>query len=560
MIVLRLKEALPLVISETQSAFLSNITDNILVAFELVHHIQHRTRGGKSYSALKLDMSKAFDRVEWTFLWAVMEKMGFASNWIALIQNCLTSSSLSFSLNGEVTGYVKPSRGLRQGDPLSPYHFLIGSEGLSRLLQHEEAIGNLQGLRLTRRAPSVSHLLFADDSLLFCETTNNSALAIERALNLYHRASDRLIWHHTTSRIYAVKSGFHLAATLDEQQEASASDLNSKWWKSFWHLKLPSKIKIFAWKVIYSAIPIAAALHRRKVIDSVACSTCSNAWESIGHALFTCPHAKSTWKHSDFTMDFRKAQAMHDGDFIFHLSNVHSQPDFELNVCTMWAIWSHRNKVLHGGVLKEGKITTSFAQDYLGKYHASTRQTHTAPAVTSVSPTGAHTSKKQASKDISWQPPTAAGLKLNVDAAVNATSQTLGVGAIVRDHNGLVVAAISKPAQGCFHSDEMEAKALFHSLNWALQQQLQITHIETDSLRVFNALIHTSIDLSCFLDLIIDVCCLLSFFPEATISHVMRNANHVAHGLAKHALELDQDFCWVGEIPYHIFTTVVNDS
>uniref|UniRef100_A0A803Q906 Reverse transcriptase domain-containing protein n=1 Tax=Cannabis sativa TaxID=3483 RepID=A0A803Q906_CANSA len=189
MIVLRLKDALPLVISETQSAFLSNrlITDNILVAFELVHHIQHRTRGGKSYSALKLDMSKAFDRVEWPFLWAVMKKMGFDSNWIALIQNCLTSSSLSFSLNGEVAGYVKPSRGLRQGDPLSPYLFLICSEGLSRLLHHEEAIGNLQGLRLTRRAPSVSHLLFADDSLLFCETTNSSALAIERTLNLYHR-------------------------------------------------------------------------------------------------------------------------------------------------------------------------------------------------------------------------------------------------------------------------------------------------------------------------------------------------------------------------------------
>ncbi|KAM6549071.1 hypothetical protein CsatB_020747 [Cannabis sativa] len=310
---------------------------------------------------------------------------------------------------------------------------------------------------------------------------------------------------------------------------------------------------------MHNAIPTAAALHRRKVLDSAACSMCSNAWESIGHALFTCSHAKSTWKHSGFSMDFRKAQIMHDGDFIFHLSTIHSQPDFELIICTMWAIWSHRNKVLHGGVFKEGKITARFAKDYLGKYHASTTQAHTTPAVTSVSPTAAHTSKKPASRDTPWQPPPASGLKLNVDAAVNATSKTLGVGAIVRDHKGLVVAAISKPVQGCFRSDEMEAKALFHSLNWAIQQQLQVTHIETDALRVFNALIHTSTDLSCFSDLIIDVRCLLSFFPEATISHAMRNANHAAHGLAKHALELDQDICWVGEIPYPIFTTVVND-
>uniref|UniRef100_A0A803PFI7 RNase H type-1 domain-containing protein n=1 Tax=Cannabis sativa TaxID=3483 RepID=A0A803PFI7_CANSA len=150
---------------------------------------------------------------------------------------------------------------------------------------------------------------------------------------------------------------------------------------------------------------------------------------------------------------------MQDGDFSFHLSTVHSQHDFELIVCTMWAIWSHRNKVLHGGVFKEGKITTRFAQDYLGKYHASTRQALTTPAVTSVSPTAVHTSKKLASKDIPWQPPDASGLKLNVDAAINATSKTLGVGAIVQDHNGLVVAAISKPVQGCFRSDEMEVKA-----------------------------------------------------------------------------------------------------
>lgn len=141
-------------------------------------------------------MSKAFDRVEWDFLSAVMDKMGFSQNWISLIMRCLSSNSFSFQLNGDVVGKVYPSRGLRQGDPLSPYLFLICSEGLSRLLQLEEQKGNLLGLKITRRAPSISHLLFADDSLLFCHANNNSAVAIKNVLETYHQAFGQLLNSH----------------------------------------------------------------------------------------------------------------------------------------------------------------------------------------------------------------------------------------------------------------------------------------------------------------------------------------------------------------------------
>ena len=133
-----LKVFLPLIITENQSAFIADrlITDNVLIAYELVHYLKHKREGKDCFMATKLDMSKAFDRVEWGFIEGVMRKMGFNEGWISLVMRCISSVSYSVIINGETFGNIVPFRGLRQGDPLSPYLFLLCVEGLSTLL-HE---------------------------------------------------------------------------------------------------------------------------------------------------------------------------------------------------------------------------------------------------------------------------------------------------------------------------------------------------------------------------------------------------------------------------------------
>ncbi|XP_062028960.1 uncharacterized protein LOC133744958 [Rosa rugosa] len=145
----RLKVLLPDIISPFQSAFVPGrlITDNILVANEIAHFVHNKKEGNDGHLALKLDLSKAYDRMEWLFLRKVMERFGFTWMWIELVMQCVCSVQFSFLIRGKPRGLVTPSRGLRQGDPLSPYLFLLGVEGFSALLQQKQRLGLLPGIQ-----------------------------------------------------------------------------------------------------------------------------------------------------------------------------------------------------------------------------------------------------------------------------------------------------------------------------------------------------------------------------------------------------------------------------
>ena len=165
----RLRPILGELISVNQSAFVPGrlITDNALLAFECMHFIEHSTNEDKQFCAYKLDLSKAYDRVDWGFLRKVVQRLGFACRWVEWIMSCVTTVRYSVKFNGAILDSFSPSRGLRHGDPLSPFLFLFVADGLSALLQREVQGQSIEPLNVCRRAPGISHLLFADDSLLF---------------------------------------------------------------------------------------------------------------------------------------------------------------------------------------------------------------------------------------------------------------------------------------------------------------------------------------------------------------------------------------------------------
>ncbi|KAK3195597.1 hypothetical protein Dsin_026907 [Dipteronia sinensis] len=416
----RLRMVLGEVIYEMQNAFIPGrlISDNTIIGFECLHGSEHGSM------AVKLDMSKAYDRVEWDFLAHVMlvgldpdpseperTRGSRPEPKPAMIFGSLSRSGSSVTTSNCVEikrildVYSLASRQRVNFDKSGRSQDLMSLE-LFRKGPREEIVkvSQLKNLTGSWNGPLIRELFVKSDAMSILLIPENCS-----------QREDSLCWHYTEDEEYSVKSGYRLGIDLMAKPSTSGDTWSSYYWKKLWNLAVPTKVKILIWRACMNWIPTLGNLTKHKIAVNGCCLICNRDFETITHALWGCKGLKGvraefenlTGMKSDVNMTFK--------DFFFSCLN-------------------------------------------------------------------------------------------------SVREKCTGVGVVIRDHRGLVMASCSQQLDAIYSTQVAEAVALLRGIDFTMDTGLVPAMIESDGLG--------KLDKFCF---------------------VPRKANFVAHFLAKLALGLDED-------------------
>ncbi|PNY12420.1 ribonuclease H [Trifolium pratense] len=203
-IVERLKESMAYLISPFQTGFVPgrNIHENIVVAKEMAHTMHHM-KGRRGAFAIKVDLAKAYDKLSWEFIWRTLVEINFPDALINVIMHSVTSVMTNVKWYGARSELFKPQRGIRQGDPISPYLFVLCMDKRSHLILKEVEEKRWKGIKAGRNGPVVSHLMFADDLLLFGEASEQQIKCIKDTMQKFCIMSGQEISQDKTSILFS---------------------------------------------------------------------------------------------------------------------------------------------------------------------------------------------------------------------------------------------------------------------------------------------------------------------------------------------------------------------
>lgn len=198
----RLASILPTIVSPNQKGFIKgrNIKDCLCLASEAINILDKKSFGGNL--ALKIDITKAFDTLDWRFLLKVLRCFGFNDTFCNWISSILSSATLSISVNGYLQGYFNCTRGVRQGDPLSPLLFCLAEEVLSRGISNLVHEGKVKLIAGARNIQIPSHCFYADDIMIYCRGNLDSLTSLKLLFTRYANSAGQII-SARKSTIYA---------------------------------------------------------------------------------------------------------------------------------------------------------------------------------------------------------------------------------------------------------------------------------------------------------------------------------------------------------------------
>uniref|UniRef100_A0A803NW25 Reverse transcriptase domain-containing protein n=1 Tax=Cannabis sativa TaxID=3483 RepID=A0A803NW25_CANSA len=175
-----------------------------MVAFEVMHYLKRKRKRRDVYMALKLDLSKAYDRIEWSFLREMMSRMGFHARFINLILATVSTIRYMVVHAGKELCPITLERGIRQGDPIFPTYFCFVLRGF--LHRRFETASALRGCKVVNGAPVISHILFVDDSYVYYRATEREVSNVLRLLHLFEMASGQKVSFSKSSIFFSVNT------------------------------------------------------------------------------------------------------------------------------------------------------------------------------------------------------------------------------------------------------------------------------------------------------------------------------------------------------------------
>ncbi len=351
-----------------------------------------------------------------------------------------------------------------------------------------------------------------------------------------HKHADKITWPGNMNGEYSVRSGYRFLVDEEDKSLPSSSrpDPRQSLWRSIWALKIPKKCQMFAWKASREALPTKLNLYKRHIPVDSMCEICGEIEEDAIHALWNCKQIQSVWDNEMWTQSFRSTPAVDFADLLSKVLHVGRSSDPETFIVICWALWQRRNKLrIHQEVEPINQVGSK-AKCYLEEYNRENDHSNPNP---------------QAAPATRWMPPKMLRYKINYDGAVFKETNEAGIGVIVRDSQGLVMASLTQKVLFPLSVPSIEAWAVKRSIQFALEIGITEAEFEGDSQTIVNALNAQHPSLAPFGLLLADAKELASKLQNFSFSHVKREGNRLAHALARKAHSCNSLEIWMESIP-----------